>query len=125
MSLGTQIKEARTALGLTQEGLAEALGVVPQTISKWERDESQPDAALLPSLADTLQTSLDTLVERKTGTHGDAEEALKRWLLPLPEEARMEEMRKLWKSCVLLVFGRWDGPESKQRDPFDFPGYPF
>ena len=125
MSLGTQIKDARTALGLTQEGLAEALGVVPQTISKWERDESQPDAALLPALADTLQTSLDTLFERKTGTHGDAEEALKRWLLPLPEEARMEEMRKLWKSCVLLVFGRWDGPESEQRDPFDFPGYPF
>ena len=33
MSLGTQIKDARTALGLTQEALAEALGVVPQTIS--------------------------------------------------------------------------------------------
>ena len=68
MSLGTQIKDARAALGLTQEALAEALGVVPQTISKWERDESQPDAALLPALADTLQTSLDTLFERKTGT---------------------------------------------------------
>ena len=125
MSLGTQIKEARTALGLTQEALAEALGVVPQTISKWERDESQPDAAVLPAPADALQTSLDTLFERRKGTHGDAEEALKRWLLPLPEEARMEEMRKLWKSCVLLLFGRWDGPESEQHDPFDLPGSPF
>ena len=125
MSLGTQIKDARAALGLTQESLAEALGVVPQTISKWERDESQPDAALLPALADTLQTSLDTLFERRKGTHGDAEEALKRWLLPLPEGARMEELRKLWKSCVLLLFGRWDGPESEQRDPFDLPGYPY
>ena len=125
MSLGTQIKAARTALGLTQEALAEALGVVPQTISKWERDESQPDAALLPALADALETSLDTLFERQKGAHGDAEEALKRWLLPLPERERMEEMRKLWKSCVLVLFGRWDGPEAEQHDPFDLPGYPF
>ena len=121
MSLGTQIKKARTDLGLTQE----ALGVVPQTISTWERDESQPDASLLPALADALQTSLDTLFQRTKGTHRDAEEALKRWLLPLPEETRMEEMRKLWKSCVLLLFGRWDGPEAEQHDPFDLPGYPF
>ena len=125
MSLGTQIKAARTALGLTQEALAEALGVVPQTISKWERDESQPDAALLPALADALQTSLDTLFQRTKGAHGDAEEALKRWLLPLPERERMKEMRKLWKSCVLVLFGRWDGPEAEQHDPFDLPGYPF
>ena len=125
MSLGTQIKAARTALGLTQEALAEALGVVPQTISKWERDESQPDAALLPALADALETSLDTLFQRTKGAHGDAEEALKRWLLPLPERERMEEMRKLWKSCVLVLFGRWDGPEAEQHDPFDLPGYPF
>ena len=125
MSLGTQIKKARTDLGLTQEALAEALGVVPQTISKWERDESQPDASLLPALADALQTSLDTLFQRNKGSHRDAEEALKRWLLPLPEETRMEEMRKLWKSCVLLLFGRWDGPEAEQHDPFDLPGYPF
>ena len=125
MSLGTQIKAARTALGLTQEALAEALGVVPQTISKWERDESQPDAALLPALADALETSLDTLFERQKGAHGDAEEALKRWLLPLPERERMKEMRKLWKSCVLVLFGRWDGPEAEQHDPFDLPGYPF
>ena len=125
MSLGTQIKKARADLGLTQEALAEALGVVPQTISKWERDESQPDASLLPALADALQTSLDTLFQRNKGSHRDAEEALKRWLLPLPEETRMEEMRKLWKSCVLLLFGRWDGPEAEQHDPFDLPGYPY
>ena len=125
MSLGTQIREARTTLDLTQESLAEILGVVPQTISKWERDESQPDASVLPALADALQTSLDTLFQRDKGTHGDAEEALKRWLLPLPESERAEALRKLWKSCVLLLFGRWDGPEAEQHDPFDFPGYPF
>ncbi len=125
MSLGTQIKAARAAMDLTQEALAEALGVVPQTVSKWERDESQPDAALLPALADALQTSLDTLFQRSKGAHADAEAALKRWLLPLPDGERMEELRKLWKSCVLLLFGRWDGPEAEQHDPFDLPGYPF
>ena len=125
MSLGTQIKEARAALGLTQEGLAEGLGIAPQTVSKWEREESLPDAALLPQLADALGMSLDRLFQRKTATPEDAEAAIKNWLLPLAENKRMAEMRKLWKSCVLLLFGRWDGPEAEQHDPFRLPGYPF
>ncbi len=126
MSLGTKIKEARAARGYTQEALAKELGVVPQTVSKWEREESLPDAFLLPRLADTLQTSLDSLFARDKGTHQDAEEALKRWLLPLPEGGRLQELRKLWKSCILLLFGHWDGPEEEeQHDPFDLPGYPF
>ncbi len=125
MSLGTQIKEARAARGYTQEALAKELGVVPQTVSKWEREESLPDAFLLPRLADTLGVGLDRLFERRRGSGEDTEEALKSWLLPLPEGERLKELRKLWKSCILLLFGRWDGPEEEQQDPFDLPGYPF
>ena len=123
MNLGEQIKEARTVLGLTQEMLAESLGIAPQTVSKWERGESMPDAALLPKLADALHMSLDRLFERKTASPEDAEAVLKNWLLPLPEAERMPEMRKLWKACFRLIFGAWDAPESQ--DPFDLPGAPF
>ena len=76
MNLGIQIKEARTTLGLTQEALAEGLGIAPQTVSKWERGESLPDAALLPGLADALHMSLDRLFERKAGSWEDAVAAL-------------------------------------------------
>ena len=125
MNLGIQIKDARTAMGLTQDALAESLGIAPQTVSKWERGESLPDAALLPGLADALHISLDRLFERKTASPEDAEAALKNWLLPLGEGERMKELRKLWKSCLLLLFGRWDGPVEEQHDPFGLPGYNF
>lgn len=40
MSLGTSLAEARRKAGLTQERVAEKLGVSRQTISKWETDET-------------------------------------------------------------------------------------
>ena len=61
MSLGENIRKNRLALGLTQEALGEKLGMAAQTVSKWERDESLPDASALPKLADTLGTTIDTL----------------------------------------------------------------
>ena len=123
MSLGTQIKEARTALDLTQEALAEALGVVPQTVSKWERDESQPDAALLPGLADALQTSLDTLFQRETGTQTDAEKALLRWLRDADDKEQMAGVQELMGFCWKLLEGCYD-PKSAGRGPFDDPLFP-
>ena len=88
MSLGESIRERRKSLGLTQEALGEKLGMAPQTVSKWERDESMPDAALLPGLADALRTSLDRLFERKTTEYADAAAAARARLLPLDREDR-------------------------------------
>ena len=121
MSLGENIRERRKALGMTQEVLGERLGMAPQTVSKWERDESMPDAALLPGLADALHMSLDRLFERKAGSWEDAEAALRSWLLSLPEKERPPEMRKLWEFLWLLLYGSYE-PEG--HDPFADPGYP-
>ena len=48
---------------LTQEGLAELVGVTRQTIAKWESGESAPDLALAGRLAGVLDVTLDDLVE--------------------------------------------------------------
>ena len=72
MSLGENIRERRKAQGLTQEALGEKLGMAAQTVSKWERDESMPDAALLPGLAETLDCSLDRLFDRPVTRFRDA-----------------------------------------------------
>ena len=43
MKIGAKLTAARKGKGLTQEALAERLGVTPQAISTWERNENVPD----------------------------------------------------------------------------------
>lgn len=61
MSLAENIKRARLEKKLTQEQLAERLGVSPQAVSKWETSGAYPDGSLLVPLAAALDTSLDGL----------------------------------------------------------------
>lgn len=61
-TIGQRISEKRRANGLTQEMLAEAMGVSGQAVSKWENDISCPDITLLPSLAKKLGITLDELL---------------------------------------------------------------
>ena len=63
-SLGKQISTRRKALGLTQDQLAEKLGVTAQAVSKWENDQSCPDITTLPRLAEIFGISVDTLLGR-------------------------------------------------------------
>lgn len=64
-SLGKQIITHRKRLGLTQEQLANQLGVSNQAVSKWETDQSCPDIQLLPKLADLFGLTLDALFGRE------------------------------------------------------------
>ena len=52
MTLGKKIAELRRNKGMTQDGLAEMLGVSSQAVSKWENDISCPDIMLLPHISD-------------------------------------------------------------------------
>ena len=55
----------RRKLGLTQEALAQSLGVTNQAVSKWESGQSCPDIALLPQIADLFGITLDQLFGRE------------------------------------------------------------
>jgi len=61
-TLGKRIVFHRKKLGMTQDRLAEALGVTAQAVSKWENDQSCPDISTLPRLARILGVSTDTLL---------------------------------------------------------------
>lgn len=61
-TLGQRISDSRRALSLTQDQLAEKLGVSSQAVSKWENDLSCPDIFLLPQLCDLLGVTLDFLL---------------------------------------------------------------
>lgn len=62
MNIGEKIKVARKQLGLSQEALAERVGVSVQAVSKWECEQSCPDIAYLSQIADYLKVSLDFLL---------------------------------------------------------------
>lgn len=63
MSLGSSLYHARKKSGLTQEDVAEKLGVSRQTISKWETGETLPDIRQSKGLAVLYHMSLDELIE--------------------------------------------------------------
>ena len=62
MKLNKVIRTRRQTLGLTQEQLAQKLGVSAPAVNKWERNLNYPDITLLPVLARTLGVDLNTLL---------------------------------------------------------------
>lgn len=78
MDIGKQIRALRIRRGVTQEAMAQQLGVSPQAVSKWERGTATPDIAMLPALSVYLGVSIDELFS-------------------LSEDARMERIQNmLW-----------------------------
>ena len=63
MKLGENLFQARKKKGLSQEAVAEKLGVSCQTISKWETDETLPDIRQAKKLAVLYGLTLDELIE--------------------------------------------------------------
>jgi len=61
-TLGKRIVAHRKRLGLTQDRLAELLGVTAQAVSKWENDQSCPDITMLPKLAEVFGITTDKLL---------------------------------------------------------------
>ena len=71
----TNLKMYRVKAGMTQEDIAEKLGVSRQAVAKWERGESMPDIGSCITLADIFGITVDMLVrnmqtlESKDGKH--------------------------------------------------------
>lgn len=65
MTLGNKIAQYRKSFNITQEALAQQLGVTNQAVSKWESDQCCPDVMLLPKLADIFGVTIDELFGRE------------------------------------------------------------
>lgn len=63
MNIGKKIKELRKQRGITQEQLAESVGVSFQAVSKWENNIALPDITLAPILANYFGVSMDELFD--------------------------------------------------------------
>ena len=82
-SIGNRIAKYRKAKGLTQEALANEMGVSAQAVSKWETDASCPDISALPQLCKILGISADELL---TGNSSDVK------LVPPAERKCLDEL---------------------------------
>jgi transcriptional regulator with XRE-family HTH domain len=68
------VRAARRAAGLTQKQLAEALGVEPITVSRWERDVTSPSLPRLRRIAELTDTTVSDLVRTKDSVSAQAAE---------------------------------------------------
>ena len=75
MTLGQKIKKLRTDKGITQKDLADKLHVTFQTVSKWEKDENEPDVSTIKELSKIFECSIDNLLSEEESQHSDIKEA--------------------------------------------------
>lgn len=98
-TLGKRIVAHRKRLGMTQDQLAEKMGVTAQAVSKWENDQSCPDISALPQLCDIFGITVDALLGR-----GAAEETV----TPVYEGEVVEEDTERVGKGVEFSFGDAD-----------------
>ncbi len=84
MTLGETIRTLRKNAGLSQEALAEKLGVSRQAVSKWENDNGMPETEKLITMAKLFDTSLDNLIgeEKSAPTSPTAESSTQTRVAP-------------------------------------------
>ena len=117
MDIGVVIKKYRKEAGMTQEEMANRLGVTTPAVNKWENSNSKPDIELLAPIARLLDISLDTLLsfhEKLSDT--EIEEIIRKmdrmfseegyektyeWALRLIKEYPNCNML-IWKTAVML-----------------------
>lgn len=102
--LSQNLKTIRKNKGFTQEDLANRLHVTRQTISKWEKGYSVPDADLLSKLADELDVSVSELLG-KDEIPAEETDSLSVQLARINEQLSIRNRRakRVWKVAIVLA----------------------
>jgi len=105
--LSDNIKALRRARGLSQEDLASRLHVVRQTVSKWEKGLSVPDADLLQKMAEVFETDVASLLgapdPEKTTDFETVVQELAHINAQLAEKNRRS--RRIWRAIAGVLIG--------------------
>ena len=95
MTLGEKIYRLRTDRNLTQEQLAEKLGVTRQSISKWEGDLVKPEIEKLKAMAKLFEISLDDLISDEASDDKDKEKTM--------AESSLNKKEKLNRIIITVI----------------------
>ena len=109
--LSENIKSLRKQKGYSQETLAQELNVVRQTVSKWEKGYSVPDALMLERLAELFEVSVGELLGEGTEKNTEPQSDLAQISAQLAilneqyarELARKQKLRKIAKAALIPV----------------------
>lgn len=93
IKLGEKIRTLRKGRNISQEVLAQYLGVSFQAVSKWENGSAMPDVTMIPAIASFFDVSTDELFDFN----------------------RMENERKVQEACWEIANIRYDDPEKAER----------
>lgn len=101
---GENLKSIRKSKGYTQEELAIKLNVVRQTVSKWEKGLSVPDADILVRIAEVLDTDVSVLLGGSVEKEAD-KDAVAEQLAKISEQAAIKNRRakRIWKTVIIIL----------------------
>ena len=101
---GENLKTLRKQKGFSQEELATRLHVVRQTISKWEKNLSVPDADTLIRLAEILEVSVSELLGAKIESENVASDVAEQ-LTRINEQLAIKNRRsrRIWKAVAIVL----------------------
>ena len=97
------LKILRKQKGMSQEVLAQQLNVVRQTISKWEKGLSVPDAAMLIRIANLFDTSVSELLGNKIEQNENASEITSQLALLNEQLAQKAKIRRKIIVVVIII----------------------
>lgn len=111
VKMGNFLQELRKEKGLTQEQLAEQLGVARRTVSRWETGSNLPDLDILIELSDLYETDLRDMLngERRNGNTDEGLKDTVKKVVEYSNEEKNEKRKKLNRFimagvlCMLLV----------------------
>lgn len=95
MNIGFKIKNARVKANLTQEQVAEVLGVSRQTVSNWENEKTYPDIVSVIKMSDLYDISLDHLLKE--------EQPMSNYLNYLEESTNVVKSKNKLSKLLLII----------------------
>lgn len=101
MTIGEKIQNLRKQRGMSQEQLAEALGVSRQAVSKWEAEQSVPDIDKIISICDYFGVTTDYILRNAEMTQSQHEVAQNAY--NMSEKELDENIKKKQQSALLLA----------------------
>ena len=102
MYLPANLKKYRILKELTQEYVAEFLGITPQSVSKWERGEIYPDITLLPALANIFETSVDLLLGMDTIRAEETRYNIHKKAVEYQRNGNLDMAEKTYRDALLI-----------------------
>jgi transcriptional regulator with XRE-family HTH domain len=108
MNVGQKIKQLRLENNLTQEELAEQLGVSFQSVSRWENSTTYPDITMLPIIANMFDVTIDYLLDMDSYKKKDEIDKILKQVDILFNEGKTKEREVILENALKKYPNNWN-----------------